>query len=558
MKLRAMLFLGRKLPTLAGVIVGAAMLIARPLWGAEAAYEPASVLRASKILSPEILSGPNHRVQERVTNDGYLNTYTIDSKFGPFTALSTAMLRKRIGKINALAVMEKIEGTKEFSNSLKRAGADTLGSMKNLVAHPVSTVSGAISGLGTAFRRASDSLTGPKRSDAEDSSIKDAIGFAKVKRDYAYQLHVDVYSDNAKLQEELNKISWAGFGGSLTWSAAMMAVPGGAGIAVSVAGTSRLLNEQFRITPPVDLRRMNGEKLAAMDVHPEIADAFLNNSVFSPRHQTLFVHALEEMKGVKNRAAYVGFASTTQNSSMAFFRERQAEMYAGYHKAVAPLGNFVSLGELAAARTADGSVVFCAPLDHLVWTEPVGRFITAANKIIDEAGPKKKQLWVTGTLSPRARNELASRGWHVQERSESRLLSWVDSDPKLDKRDEQPPSGTVSVTFQSVALGVGKSRGEGVLTFQGKEYPFAVSGLSLGDIGVSTFIGAGKVYALKAVKDFPGTYAAAQSSLAISGGSSDVSMRNHAGVLIVLVGSEGKESGTRLSLGASGVSINMK
>jgi hypothetical protein len=134
----------------------------------------------------------------------------------------------------------------------------------------------------------------------------------------------------------------------------------------------------------------------------------------------------------------------------------------------------------------------------------------------------------------------------------------VDSDPKLDKRDEQPPSGTVSVTFQSVALGVGKSRGEGVLTFQGKEYPFAVSGLSLGDIGVSTFIGAGKVYALKAVKDFPGTYAAAQSSLAISGGSSDVSMRNHAGVLIVLVGSEGKESGTRLSLGASGVSINMK
>jgi hypothetical protein len=233
-------------------------------------------------------------------------------------------------------------------------------------------------------------------------------------------------------------------------------------------------------------------------------------------------------------------------------------MYAGYHKAVAPLSDFVSLGELAAGRTADGSVVFCAPLDHLVWTEPMGRFITAANKVIDESGPKKKQLWVTGTFSPRARKELESRGWQVQERSESRLLAWVDTDPKADKREDKPPSGTVSMTLQSVALGAGKSSGEGVLTFQGKEYPFTVSGLSLGDVGVSKFTGAGKVYDLKAVKDFPGTYAAAQSALAVRGGYSDISMKNNAGVLIVILTSEGKESGTRLSLGASGVSISMK
>jgi hypothetical protein len=74
----------------------------------------------------------------------------------------------------------------------------------------------------------------------------------------------------------------------LTWSAAMMAVPGGAGIAVSVAGTSRLLNEVFRTTPPVELRRTNGEKLKAMDVHPEVADAFLNNSVYSPASKRCF------------------------------------------------------------------------------------------------------------------------------------------------------------------------------------------------------------------------------------------------------------------------------
>ena len=60
------------------------------------------------------------------------------------------------------------------------------------------------------------------------------------------------------------------------------AVPGAAGVGISVVGTNRLLNDLFRTTPPVDLRRMNGEKLKAMGVNPEIADAYLNNSVFYP------------------------------------------------------------------------------------------------------------------------------------------------------------------------------------------------------------------------------------------------------------------------------------
>jgi hypothetical protein len=132
-----------------------------------------------------------------------------------------------------------------------------------------------------------------------------------------------------------------------------------------------------------------------MDVHPEIADAYLNNGAFSPRQQTLLVHALDEMKGVKNRAAFIRFATATPNGNIAFFRERQAEMYAGYHKAVAPISSFTSLGELAAARTGSDTLVFCAPLDYLVWTEPMAKFITAANKVIDESGAKEKQLWVT-------------------------------------------------------------------------------------------------------------------------------------------------------------------
>ena len=160
-----------------------------------------------------------------------------------------------------------------------------------------------------------------------------------------------------------------------------------------------------------------------MGVHPEIADAFLNNSVFSPLQQTVLVNALEEMKGVANREAFVRLALASSSSTVAFFRQRQAEMYAGYHKAVAPIESFVSLGNFAAARTKAGALVFNVPVDYLVWTEPIARLVTGANQLVDElGGVKEKQLWVTGTLSASTRKEAESRGWQVQEQTEARLF----------------------------------------------------------------------------------------------------------------------------------------
>ena len=538
-----------------------AMLVLQPNFGfsAQTGYEPIPVLSASKILPPDLLSGPNHRVEERVYNDGYLNTYRVGSKFGTFVAVSTPMLRKRINEINAMVRMEQIEGTKEFTASLKEAGTDTLVGFKNLVTQPVETVKGAASGLGVAFRRAGDAITGAKRSDTEDSRIKDLIGFSKTKREYAYQLGVDAYSDNEKLQDRLNEISWAGYSGGLTWAAAMAAVPGGAGLAITISGTHKFLNEVFRTTPPVDLRRGNGEKLKAMDVHPEVADVFLNNTVYSPRYQTLLVYALDEMKGVGNRATFVRLAAATTDKDLAYFRERQAEMYAGYHKAVAPFETFIALGEFAAARTTRNEVVFNVPLDHLVWTEPMAKLLTAADSRVTQlTRPANKQLWVTGTVSARARKEIESRGWQVQERSEERLLSWSESYPKYEKPEERIPSGLVTLNFKSVGVGIGSSSGEGVLNYQGREYPFTISGLNLGDLGVSSFQGAGKVYDLKNVNDFAGNYAGSEAGFAVRGGQSELSMRNGKGVTVVVLASEGKESGTRIKLGASGVNIKLK
>jgi hypothetical protein len=522
-------------------------------------YEAAPVLSASKILPPELLSGPNHRVQERVTNDGYLNTYQIDSKFGTFTAVSTAVLRKRIGEINAMVVMEKVQGSKEYVSSIKEGGLDAMNSALSLISSPVKTLTGAAQGLGAAFSRVGESITGAKRSQSEDSKVKDLIGFSTAKRQYAFQFDVDVYSENQKLQDMLNKISWAGYAGSLTWSAAMAAVPGGAGVAMTVVGTNKLLNQVFQNTPPVELRKMNTEKLNAMGVNPEIADAFINNSIFSPREQTLFVHALGEMNGVADRGALVRLSLSSVNPTIALFRQRQAQMYAGYNKSVAPLERFISLGQFSVSRTVKGALVFNLPLDYLVWTEPMAQLLTAGNQLVNELpGTKEKQVWIAGTLSPRARKEMESRGWQIHDRVEAQLFNWVETYPDYKKPEERVASGLVTLNMKSVALGVGTTQGNGILNYQGKTYPFSISGLSLVDVGISNFTGAGKVYDLKSPQDLAGTYGASQATFAIAGGASAMSMKNDNGVSIVILKNDGQESGTQLSIGPAGMKVTMK
>jgi hypothetical protein len=526
---------------------------------AQQPYESAPVLSASKILPPELLSGPNHRVQERVTNDGFLNTYQIDSKFGTFTAVSTAVLRKRIGEINAMIVMEKVQGSKEYIDGIKEGGLDAMTSAMSLITSPVKTVSGAVQGLGAAFSRVGESITGAKRSQSEDARIKDAIGFSATKREYAYQFDVDVYSDNQKLQDMLNKISWAGYAGSLTWSAAMAAVPGGAGVAMTVIGSNKLLNQLFQTTPPVELRKMNTEKLNSMGVNPQITDTFINNAVFSPREQTLLVHALGEMNGVADRGALVRLSLSSQNPTIALFRQRQAQMYAGYNKSVTSLERFISLGQFAVGQTVNGALVVNFPADYVVWTEAMAQTLDAGNQLVNELpGIREKQLWLTGTLSPRARKEIESRGWQVRDRAEAQLFNWVETYPDYKKPEERVPSGLVTLNMKSVAIGVGGSSGEGALNFQGRSYPFSISGVSLVDIGISSFTGAGKVYDLRSPADLTGTYAASQSTFAIAGGASAMSMKNDKGVTIVILKNEGQESGTQLSIGPAGMKIMMK
>jgi len=116
--------------------------------------------------------------------------------------------------------------------------------------------------------------------------------------------------------------------------------------------------------------------------------------------------------------------------------------------------------------------------------------------------------------------------------------------------------GHVSVVFAKAGLIVGAGGGRGVLTYRGRDYPFRISGLSLGiTIGASAMRLTGRVSGLRELKDFSGIYDAVGAVGAFVGGFGGVKLTNRNGVTITL---QGAEAGLEFAANRSGIRISLQ
>jgi len=120
---------------------------------------------------------------------------------------------------------------------------------------------------------------------------------------------------------------------------------------------------------------------------------------------------------------------------------------------------------------------------------------------------------------------------------------------------DKKPDATLTMSEGQVAVGIGYSWGKGVLDYQGKKYNFKVKGLSVVDVGISKATSAGKVYNLKKLEDFNGTYTAASAEGTLAGGAGALTMKNQNGVVINLVSTT---AGVNLKLSVEGVSLTLE
>jgi lipid-binding SYLF domain-containing protein len=117
-------------------------------------------------------------------------------------------------------------------------------------------------------------------------------------------------------------------------------------------------------------------------------------------------------------------------------------------------------------------------------------------------------------------------------------------------------TGQVRVKIMKAGLLVGGGAGKGVLTYRGRNYPFRVSGLSLGvTVGASFGRLEGWASGIREISDFAGTYNSVGGGAALAGGINGAQLRNDKGVTMVL---QGPKAGLEFAANLSTIMISLK
>ncbi len=403
--------------------VVAAMFFGFAVAGAQApsGYEQEPVLDAKDLATPELLSGPHFTVDPKVPVKGFIERFTIQSKYGTFQASGLRMLPVRVNEVEALAKLDDLSNTKEFAEAAGKAIARPVTSTVNMLVHPVDTITGFPDGVARLFgrirlggERVYQAATAPGQSGGERASEASkrvgmatitALGFEKERRDLAKSLGVDPYTTNEVLSEKLTSAAWVAFSGRfLIQTATSILVP----YSMAMSAVT-ITNSSIYDTPPGDLVNNDTMIFAATGASDAQVQALVQNPQYSLTVLTTLALGLQRLEGVGGRDAVVAFAAAARTQDECRFAAGSVNMLARYHEGVAPIAQVSAPGPIL-GRTANGTLVLVAPVDYVAWIERLGVAATRADLLAPE-----KVAFISGRMSPLAKNEFTKRGWKIFE-----------------------------------------------------------------------------------------------------------------------------------------------
>lgn len=380
-------------------------------------------LKASEQVPKNILTGPNYRIEANVKNDGFINTYRLNTDYGPLKVEGTFLLIDRTNELKALSHMEEVEQTDTFAAALKKGATAPVRTAKGLVTDPVDTVSGITSGVGNWFKDIGSAITSDDPH--QEGALSAAIGYAAAKRKFAYDYGINPYTRYEPVQDKLDIMARASVAGGMTPKVAFNLIKTPVGTVLKVTGTADTMRQLVRDKSPAELDVINGEKLKAMGVEDSIAKDFLKNPHFDPQEETLLVGELEAMKNVKDRKNFIKMAAVAPDYKIARYLRERVQMMAIYNEKVATVERIVAVQGVPFLQRKDGGIIVLVPLDHMAWTHKLWLMESKGlESLLDQLpGFSDKEVWITGTFDPIARKALEILGWKVKEDFASKFLT---------------------------------------------------------------------------------------------------------------------------------------
>jgi hypothetical protein len=379
--------------------------------------EPMPTLDAAMLAPPDVLNGTGYTIDAKAPVVGYMGQFTLRAPAGNFSADGTEMLTIRVGELAVMAQLGQLSQTGVFADALAASAMKTGAAIGQAVMNPVATIAGIPGGVGrffesaaTTISRVTESNSGPNSQPASPGgAAMDALGLNKAKRQIAKQVGADPYTTNPVLAKQLDDLARAALAGGVSLDVALAVST--AGVATAISATATVSNLVWDKSPE-DIRTINQNKLAAMGVGPDTVRAFVTNHWFTPTLSVPFVEHLAQIPAAKGRAAVVALASAVASETEARFMVNAVSMARQISTERDPVVALDLAGRIMTVRTRGGRMEVPAPVDYVVWTEPVKVFAERNNK---KGGQRK--ILVTGLASARAREGLQATGWTVQELS---------------------------------------------------------------------------------------------------------------------------------------------
>ncbi|MCH2187276.1 hypothetical protein MK280_15550 [Myxococcota bacterium] len=379
----------------------------------------------SAFLPADLVEGPHH-VVSGVWNDGFTNRYLLVTDFGSLEVETTGLLRKRIHEISVVGQLDEdeVSGNMVYFLSTANAARGPVEGAAQWIMNPIDSAWHVPTGMWSYARRLV-ALAGRDRTFQEDHYSEELIGFSDAKREWAYRLGVDVYSENSVLQRRLNRYAWLSLGGGLTVRLPLMAVAGPAGYALTVSGTTDQMKRELRDRSPEEVRIDVRSRLALMEMDPVLIERFVSHPWYPPTRLLVISESLGALGEAQGRSHFIEAAVHADEPQETYLFTRLALMLALYSEREQEIERVESKDGLIWAETRDGRRVVPLYIDWATWSEAFSYFMEAVDAVMPPS-VAQKQLLLSGWVSPRAREHLNRGGWTLHEGVEMNWLAEVD------------------------------------------------------------------------------------------------------------------------------------
>ncbi|MHC4870209.1 MAG: hypothetical protein ACYTFY_00025 [Planctomycetota bacterium] len=353
-----------------------------------------------------------YTIGDQVKVDGYFYNFKLKYKEKVSDIHS---VRKLIKTCHEIEVMDNFKNKQEKSQVVSGMGASakTVGAgAVNLVKHPGVTAKKVFKGFGN-IGRAFASPFRKKRpviaSSGKDLSIPGKGPAGGERRLLAYEMGIDVYSENESVQDFLNHVARKRLMGKLPIQASVFALPGGSVFTLSLTpmghdlGTEELIRDK---SPDALIKELGTRYHTQFGMKygrkKSPVTALLNNPNYTPREQAYIWRYLNDLKALDDVDAAVKFLSQVDSPEKANIVSGQLELLSLLHQRAKQLHRFVPVRNTLGALSKDGTLCLVISIDTVRFWGDVRKSLELSIKAAKEKDADRIVIWSTGDVDKKS------------------------------------------------------------------------------------------------------------------------------------------------------------